>query len=106
MFCGRQIPFDSVLCPYCGKTFNKLQNLINTQKVKRINIARINDIKRELIQKSFKPVKIQMSDMVQPKELDENISSGYKSKLIMYLLIFSIFITMFVVVIFVLGFNM
>ncbi len=101
-YCGREIPFDSTLCPYCGKIFNEFQNLIDIQKRKQINMAKMNETKMELIRNAFKPVKLRMSRLSRTGQLNVDIEDNYRPKLMKYFLIFSMFITLlvFIVIIF------
>jgi len=101
--CDRDIPFDSTLCPYCGNTFNEFRNLINDQKKKQINMAKINETKMELIKNSVRPVKLKMSNMGQSEQLNDNIKISYMPKLIKYLIIFSMFITLLIVMAIIFG---
>jgi len=102
-YCGREILFDSTLCSYCGKVINKFQNLIDVQKKKQIDMAKMNETKMELIRNAFKPIKLQMSRIKQSGQLNENVRDSYKSKLVKYFLVFSMFITLLIVIVFVFG---
>jgi predicted Fe-S protein YdhL (DUF1289 family) len=97
-FCKREVPFDSLLCPYCGRRFNEVQSFIEAQKEKRRKIMELNDVKRKLMMNTFKPIELKISNIGRSKYSHEGVMKGSKPKLVIYILIFFMFITLIAVV--------
>ena len=98
-YCGKEIPFDSLLCSYCGRQFNEVQGFIKAQKEKRRKIIELNKVKTKLMKDAFRPVKLQISKIRPFENSYERENEGFKSKLIIYFLGFSIFLTFIIVII-------